>query len=786
MAYLGVLPEAPSFSTQLARGLGSGIGTGLNQGISVAEKLGGTRLRQTAARDKLASRVWEKTPRYLKAYHPSLSGNPRAEQEIADFAASILRSDPKISEDEAFSLAAETYKKSRKSVPEEDEGYFEKRRRLQESGAGQGLIQSIRESLNPAISAAKKNPSLLASELPSAVGKLEEGLTSANDPFGSAMGLLGRRLLGTQGTPATPERMIAAHFRKDVPEEQKEGAEQIGDIESVLLGLALPVPGLKGRLGRTLPKAATKEASIGKKVAEETIPGVKEVTKPLQGRVAKEAPVSATESRLERMSPKQRLFETKQQEKVLESQLKQYPKYAEDISKDAAEMAARREKILGPKALETKAQKIEYYSKQLPAVQKDYEKAISRVRALEDQMVKQPELAEKIKPLIQAATKQLEESQFLLKQTLNNAKTGSSKVGIEAMREAAQKKVLDISEKIGAGEEILLKKADYNPEFIRQAKQLEKKKPIPSTHVDDYFTQVHDGYAKVYKDRIAQLNQEISKLAENRTLSSLHSRQQLNKERQQLQKLVDHVDAENAIHRHKLALRQVHERKLAQERLGNFKPIEGKPKVSQTAKPQIKEMGRIAESMKTSEGRAKLADDFVENVSSKKGSENLSKDKKSVKEALEEVNKYSQEAKDGFKSIPGAKNEKEAVRKSINIVHRIREQMDKLLSKVPILGSSSAGRDFMVGVISSLLSEFIKENNIPIGVSTTASVFLGKRGGAGTRVIGNTLGKWAIKAWKIENAKSAYRKEDDDLIVKYKKKYGNKILKEAREDLYGT
>lgn len=783
-----ILERVPTFGENFAKSFTGGVSGGLEKGLSIAEKLGGRRQKESVAREKIASKAWEKTPRYLKAYHPSLSGNPRAEQEIADFASQILRSDPNISEDKAFALAADTYKKSRHEAPEENEGFFGKRRRESEQGNGHGLIQSIREALDPSISAIKKKPSLLASELPSAFGKLEQGLTSSNDPFGSLMGFLGKKLTGQNGTAATPERMVASHFRKNVPEDLQEGAEQIGDIESVLLGLALPFPGLKGRLGRGLPKPASKEAMIGKKVAEETIPGIKEAIKPLQGRVAKEAPLSATESRMERISPRERLFETKQQQKIMESQLKQYPHYAEEISKDALEMAARREKVLGPKALETKAQKIDYYSKQLPAVQKDYEKAISRVRALEDQMAKQPELAEKIKPLVEAATRQLEESQFLLKQTLNNAKTGSSKVGIEAMREAAQKKVLDISETIGKGEEVLLKKADYNPEFIRQAKQLAKKKSVPSTHVDDYFTQVHDGYAKVYKDQVAKLDKEISKLAENKTLSSLHSRQQLNKERQALQKLVDHVDAENAIHRHKLSLRQSHERKLAQERLGKLKLTEGKPKVSEAAKPQIKEMGRIAESMKTSEGRTKLADDFVEKVSAKHKNlgENLQKEKSSVRDALDEVNKYSKEAKDGLKSIPSAKTERSAVEKSKAIIHRMREQMDRLLSKVPILGKTAAGRDFMVGVLSSAFGEFAKENDLPMGSSTVASALLGKRGGAGTRIIGNAFGKWAIKKWKVENAKSAYRKENDQLISKYQKKYGNKILKEARQDLYGT
>lgn len=821
MAYLGILPEAPSFSTQLARGLGSGIGSGINQGISLAEKLAGTRQRQTAARDKLASRAWEKTPRYLKAYHPSLSGNPKAEQEVADFAAKILRSDPNISEDEAFSMAADAYKKSRKSAPEEDEGYFEKRRRKEEGG-GEGLLERIVNSLSPTKEdigpetpeealkrqkrgrftkeerSAREYPFGLASMIKKSPAKTAGYLgAGVVEPIESLSSFLGGTLpsewfgqeKGSSRTPLSDFIKRKLGF-EELSSEGKSYAETAAGLGSVIPfeGLVESTASKFLNRGTQAGIKAAKEAFVGKKVAEETIPGVKEATKPLQGRVAKEVPISATESRMERMSPRERLFETKQQQKVLESQLKQYPKYAEDISKDAAEMAARREKILGPKALETKAQKIEYYSKQLPAVQKDYEKAISRVRALEDQMVKQPELADKIKPLIQAATKQLEESQFLLKQTLNNAKTGSSKVGIEAMREAAQKKVLEISEKIGANEEILLKKADYNPEFIRQARQLEKKKPLPSTHIDDYFTQVHDGYAKVYKDRIAQLNQEITKLAENRTLSSLHSRQQLNKERVELQKLVDHVDAENAIHRHKLALRQIHERKLAQERLGNFRPIEGKPKVGETAKPQIKEVGRIAESMKTSEGRAKLADDLTDKISKQakdpKISEKIQSEKGKLKETLEEISRKTEEISN--KSSKTASSTKESVKIGKSIAKDIQDLAEALPKGISAIWSTRLGRDLIIGTAVPVIQEIFKEWDIPISSSSILSASIGNPRGAGYRALATSIIKFSIKKYKKETLKSAIRKEDDQKVVNLQKKYGNKLTKEAKQELYGT
>lgn len=43
MAYRGILPENPSFGTQVARGLGSGLGQGISQGAQLAAQLLGER-----------------------------------------------------------------------------------------------------------------------------------------------------------------------------------------------------------------------------------------------------------------------------------------------------------------------------------------------------------------------------------------------------------------------------------------------------------------------------------------------------------------------------------------------------------------------------------------------------------------------------------------------------------------------------------------------------------------------------------------------------------------------
>lgn len=61
MAYLGVLPEAPSFGTQLARGLGAGVGAGLSQSADLAQRLAlekqkmGSLAQQTKHLEKIKS-----------------------------------------------------------------------------------------------------------------------------------------------------------------------------------------------------------------------------------------------------------------------------------------------------------------------------------------------------------------------------------------------------------------------------------------------------------------------------------------------------------------------------------------------------------------------------------------------------------------------------------------------------------------------------------------------------------------------------------------------------------
>jgi hypothetical protein len=276
-----VLERIPSFGERFAQQFSQGLGRGIETGLSLADRLAGTRARQRASQEKLAGSLSKSVPGYLKNYHPSLEGNPKAMREISSIASEFLRSDPTLSHDEALDLATNAYKEGSKIERPESEPARQSSRgkvgpelKIGEERGIPSQIQAIKDYFRPVGEAIKEKPSLLASELPSALSKL--GKSIELDPVKLVLSGLGI------GDPNIFEKQLSAGMRKDLPPELEQGAERISDLESALLGLAIPLPKgigqaskLAGREGLELQQARSIQmANARRQAADELVGGL--------------------------------------------------------------------------------------------------------------------------------------------------------------------------------------------------------------------------------------------------------------------------------------------------------------------------------------------------------------------------------------------------------------------------------------------------------------------------------------------------------------------------------
>jgi len=514
----------------------------------------------------------------------------------------------------------------------------------------------------------------------------------------------------------------------------------------------------------------------------------------------------ATVVRTERAAPEARLFKTEKEAKLRETQLKEHPKYAEEITKDTEERAARlaNQKNKGPVAQATQAQKMAFYESEVPKVRNLYEKASGRVRALENMIVEPGADKAGLRPLLDAAKKELQESEFALRQTINNAKTGEGRVGFDKMKKAAQDKILDIQNKVAEGEALQFSKRDYNPEFVKQAKELGKRKPLQAKKQVDYFTQVHDGYADVYKNRIAQIDKELANKS-NSGLSALHRKQQLQQEKNALEKLMEHVDAENKIHRHKMALREMAERKKAADRLKSFKnkpsPSSASQKAEKIAPESIKkqkhfnprEAGQKASDPKATKEKVT---ETIKEATEEAAKKNPSQADK-IRAERERIKKIAENAKAEVKQTSGSLGEalaqlkntgtQQAAQKTTSIFQKqLKELMDSFKGAGPVFWKTKLGQDFILGFGTNFAANIFEEatgERLPSQFITPIVAFAAGRsiGRGGVRAASGYFSNYLWKKYRVNKVASSLEKGESQKYSEYKQKYSPAVIKKAKE-----
>ncbi len=660
----------------------------------------------------------------------------------------------------------------------------------------------------------------LESPLPKQMGKISEdpSIQFIRKHPGKAAGMLGlgvvspiEELITHPPSKAAQETLESLGFT--YPEMQKETLsskarskllEGVGERERLgarpieTIGSLLPIERIASFLSKALRgKGASKVASTAEKAAfgaqeealaksaqpERAAETALSEPKSLTGRVGKQE-LTPTEMRIQRAKIKEKPFPRAQREAIREQQLKSFPRYVEEIEADAAKRAAQAESRI-PKTVKGKdAQKLRIHEaeKKFPKAQEDFQKASSRLRALEDEFASiSKSQQEKIEPLMELARKDLKESEFAFKQATENLKGISSRAGLSEMRDAARTKMQSIQDAIQAGEEYKLAKMDYNPEHIKEAKRIAKKKPLPYTPKDDFYNQVHEAYINEYKNRLSQIERKIGEIGKERGLSGLFERQQLSKEKDVLKKMIDSAEAERTIHKHKFGLREMAERKKASERLAKFKAQEGKIEVKRLAQEKMWK-DRIQE-LKTPEGRAKIAEEITENGAKEnpKLASEIRKEKTKFQQALGELEKATENSSQSLANTPSSASS--ANKQSKNIAKQLKDSVDNLLSKVPVLGKTEWGKDVLKGIISSLFGEMIKESDLDLGVapSTLATLALGRQQGAMIRIIAAGITKKYLQSRKIQKATELYKQHKDKELLNY----SPAIRKKAKERAFG-
>lgn len=747
--------DRPGFAERIARGFES-AGNQLPAGL---KQYSDSRQKEAELTQKRLKGLPRSMDSYLKKFHDSYLSDEKRYNSLSDRAKEYVMAG--YSDEDAIRAALGDMRGETEGSPK--------------SKAVRGTADSdkfvggwLGQYLDPAKKAIQEDPSILAREAPVAGLKSAENLAALDDPLSAAL----RLVFPSKNKPITASGALGEQVRKGVDPTLHEGADRVSDIGSFLLDLFTPLP--KGAKGTAIAEKGA--AKLAPKLAEREIPSL------AKGVVSKEVPVGANAARMERLAPEGKLFKRAEQEAVREQQLKMFPKYAEEISADAAERAARLEAKMPKTAVGEAgvAKRMAVAEAELPKAKDLYQKAVARVRGLENELARGIPEAQKAatESLYNMAVKELNDAEFYLKTVVNNAKTGEARVGVDQMRQAARNKMLKIEDDVLSGHEPKISLKDYNPETVKKAKALEKKKPLPASRHEDYFTQVHEGYANEYRARIADLDREIEKLKRVPGMAPLQRGLQINREKDVLKKLIDHIDAENAIHRHKMALRETGQRQVAKERLGQYTKQAGEQRVKDLAKEALKSPEKAVEATE-----AAFQDAAAQSTNAAT--------KQKILQELPPVQKKMEQIAAGEGKIGSVLDEvargpsdvKNAHKWGSKIVDDLKEVFNSLRGSGPTFFNTRLGGDFLIGAGTEFTKELFKEFDIPLSHSAALAAALGRPGrGSVYRALISSLTRAGINKFKKERYKRALASGDDESLIEFRESYPAKLRKEAIEE----
>ncbi len=756
-----ILPGIPSFGETVGRNLGEG----LSSGLSTAQKLAGSRYKaqtkKMEQRQKLAGRAFKDLPAWLKTHH-DVELRPEELNQLEGIYENIVTSQVDLPEQDARRIALEMWDKSRLAEKHSDiasklRGSETPEQIKFRQHLGRFTPEERAQEINPwgAASAIKRNPKQAFAQGVADIGvaPLEIGLSLLNSKgYSGAIG----KLTGEQSDSRTP---LADLLKKKAgigeldPDTQHQlDKASIAASLSNVGGLASKgIGALRGFFGKSSSAAKSATKLLGSKIAPaeaaaaEFSPAAQAIKESsLAGKVTKR-PNNATELRMNRVEPGNKLSPVKEIVKQRQEQLKKFPKYAEEIAKDAAEREARRAAKIPKTAVGEAglAKRIAIAESKLPNIESAYTRATARVRALENQISKTTgEAKNAYTELYDVAKNELKEAQVDLQRARSNLRGDSEKYTVEEATKRARAKVDSITDAIQEGKEVKLSARDYSPRMIAQAKELSKKKKLSHMKGDDFYNQIHEDYLKPYRSRLEQVNKDLKS---SPIMFNAEGHAALKKEKEVLGKMIESAEAEQVIHNHKLAIREINETKKASDRFSQLKQGPKEPKVSQVANEKMWR-NQIREA-RTSQERAKVIDEGVEQAAKAHPDQ--------ADKILKEGQSLKKEADSLFENvrgkIPDPKQAKDFSKKVSESIMNFKMTYPKL---------ARYGQEILVGVATAVYDDIKKEYDLPIGAGTIASAVLGNSRGAWIRVMTNQITKAALKKWHVSKAKDQYLSND--------------------------
>jgi hypothetical protein len=785
--------ERPARRKSVGERLLEGLG---NAGHALPELLGEyqkTRDKRSADLQKKLSRITKDTASYLNSTRKG-EYLPTDIEPISDLASKYINEG--YGTEEAIRQAYQDYRSSQPQGKEasgalgdlfggETEGPFDVAPGTRGKFSESPHSRTFGQTFAPSIEAVKKNPKLLLEEAPTGIARgIEDTFSGRNlsdfltqitgykpskpKPFGDVRD----NLPFVQKQQLLSDLLSSKIRPQEMSPDEQAAREQIAGTYGNITQLGFP-----SLLKKLLPKstkAISPSAVLGPE-AQKALPFAgkagstveAEATAPsLKGRVTP-PPETATEMRVARTRPEKKMYPVQERQRVLQEQLKAFPKYAEEIAQDAAERAMRAESRIPKTVKGRQSQEIRIHEaeKKYPQVQEGYNKALARVRAIEDQMARRPESVRKeLQPLYEAAQQEMLDAQFDLKQSFENLKGVNVRAGIDEMRTAARNKLTGIQDAIADGEEVKLAKMDYNPEMVKKGKALQKKVHPPQVKEDDFYRQVHEIYGDEYRNRLKQVNEELRKPVSS--LSHAEQKRALVSEKEILNKLLDQIEAERAIQHRRLALRETAERKKLSDRLGKLEKKGPEPKVTKTVQEKIWR-DRIVAS-ESPEAQAGVIDEAVEQVAkeSPKASEQIRKEGERLKDFGKE--RFREPKTPETEPLPkSGETAKSQAKSALKAIREFQNKIDNLLKKIPILGKTFIGRNIAAGLIISLLDQINKDLKLGIPTGVISTIFFKRIIGIPVQQVGKMIGNKLIKAYRTKQAKDAYEKGNAKKFYSY-------------------
>jgi hypothetical protein len=305
--------------------------------------------------------------------------------------------------------------------------------------------------------------------------------------------------------------------------------------------------------------------------------------------------------RVEKVREKRPFFKEPEATEMRHRELEAFPKYEAELVQYESDRAERRGKISAAEKMHIPERQKTAEALYPKAVER-YQKLSSDVRAIEDEMAK---LASDKRDRARALLKYTEEALANAEQDViefqRMMETGKAGEMIEDLEKRIQKKIAGITEAIEEGQEPKLTKSDYNPARIKEAEKLRKaKKPLPSRlKKKDVLFQRHEMYKDAYKKKLEKINRELAELGKPTALGDARQKANLLREKDVLEKLVEHAEADITLHEHQRNLLNLRATQRAEERFRKLKvmPSKGERKIALPSREQLGKLQREGEAL---------------------------------------------------------------------------------------------------------------------------------------------------------------------------------------------